>query len=386
MIRINFRPLCCGDSLDSRKFLDPATGYIISAGINTLAGAGAGLASGLGSRANRHEARRQFNVSMQQHQIDQQMAYDYANMDWQRNRQAALEDWQRETKYNSAAAVAARYRAAGLNPALMMQGSSAAQASMNAPSSVSPGASSQSASPTATMPDPSGLGNTIAQAGNALRQSVSDYFDFKIKEQQAKQLGIENDHLDQKFIAEIMNMRQEYQNKLSDQSLTRTQRQLYERQIDIMDEQIFNMTQMRDVKLRQDFDQARQVGIMNDNLLLEGRKLNVEADIAETIAKDKAFADLKLTQANIASVAQGIVESKARTKEAIANEAFTIMQKNNIDPSTVAGHRLQKEIESRIYANTGHGAIAGWRAYQDITNMPIGSSAPPNARKHWYDY
>ena len=269
MIRLNFRPLCCGDPLDYRKFIATETALMIGAGMSALSSGGAALATGLGSRSNRHEARRQFNESLKQHQIDQQMAYDYANMDWQRNRQAALEDWARETQYNSAAAVAARYRAAGLNPALMMQGSSAAQASMNAASPVSPGASSQSASPTASMPDPSGLGNSIAQFGNGLRQSISDYFDFKIKEQQAKQLGIENDHLDQKFIAEIMNMRQDYQNKLSDQSLSRTQRQLYERQIDILDEQIFNMTQMRDVKLRQDFDQARQVGIMNDNLLLE---------------------------------------------------------------------------------------------------------------------
>ena len=138
--------------MDYRKFITEETALMIGAGMSALSSGGAALATGLGSRSNRHEARRQFNESLKQHQIDQQMAYDYADMDWQRNRQAALEDWARETHYNSAAAVAARYRAAGLNPALMMQGSSAAQASMNAPSSVSPAVSSQSASPPAPNP------------------------------------------------------------------------------------------------------------------------------------------------------------------------------------------------------------------------------------------
>lgn len=322
---------------------------LITGGLSAAAGAGSALSAGLGSRANRHEARRQFNESMEQHQKDQQMAYDYANMDWQRNRDAALEDWQRETQYNSASAVAARYRAAGLNPALMMSGSSAAQASMNAPSPSSPGVSSQSASPTASMPDPMGLSSSISQAGAGLRQSISDYFDFKIKEEQAKQLGIENDHLDQKFIAEIMNMRQDYQNKLSDQSLTRTQRQLYERQIDMLDEQLFHITQMRDASIRQDFDQARQVGIMNDNLLLQGRVLNVQAQLQEEFGRDEAIRRLHLSDSQISQIAQAIVESKAHTEEAKARAAQTILEASALPGvDTPAGRAALRFIENQI--------------------------------------
>lgn len=350
MIRLHFNPLALGDFLDHRLFIvDPGTAMLIGTGISTLAGVGSGLTTGMGSRANRHEARRQFNESMEQHRIDTQMQYDYANMDWQRNRDAALEDWQRETEYNSASAVAARYRAAGLNPALMMQGSSAAQASMNAPAVSPAGASSQSASPTAAMPDPMGLGNSIQSTGNALRQSLSDYFNFQIQEQQAKRLGIENDHLDNKFIAEIMNMRQDYQNKLSEQSNTRAYNKILHNQIDLLDEQLFNMIQMRDFKLQSDFDSARQVHIMNDNLLAQGRALNVQANLAEEFGRSEALKRLQISDAQLNQIAQSIVESKARTKEAAAREAQTILETAGLPGvDTPAGRAAMELIELQI--------------------------------------
>lgn len=348
---------------DDRKFaISEATASIIAAGINAGAGVTAGLTTGLGSRANRHEARRQFNESMAQHQIDQQMAYDYADMDWQRNRDAALEDWQRETQYNSASAVAARYRAAGLNPALMMQGQNVAQGSMNPSSTVSPSASSQSASPTAQMPDPSALGNAIQSFGDI----GSRYFDTRFKAEQVEQLQIDNQFRAMQHITDI-------QQKIAHIDYELSQKGKNEAEIDNL--RTTKKILENDLKFSVETFEDRKQGIKRDNNVKrwQAKLINSQYDAQEIqnsiereFGRSKALMSLRLNRAQIAGIAQDIAESRQRVVE--SGERITDMRERlkyyrhevdsnvkiaftnaGLDTSTKAGKIALRRIAAAYY-------------------------------------
>lgn len=115
-----------------------------------------------------------------------------------------LAQWKRENEYNSASQQVARFRAAGLNPYLMMSNGSAGSASSVTSSSPASASMSNTVSPFDYSVAASGISNAVAQHYNNqlmtanVRKAIAD----AIRQEK------ENSWLDTKLQAEIENLKQ----------------------------------------------------------------------------------------------------------------------------------------------------------------------------------
>lgn len=173
--------------------LSLGAGTAIAAGVSGLSSIFGGIL-GKNSQSSANKTNLQINRENQawnEKMMDKQNAWNLAQ-------------WNRENDYNSAAQQVARYRAAGLNPYLMMQNGSAGSAS----------------SVTSAAPGNAGMSNTVspfdysaaaAGVGNAVTQYYSNrLMSANVRKAVAEAIGQEkqNTWIDTKLQAEIENLKQ----------------------------------------------------------------------------------------------------------------------------------------------------------------------------------
>lgn len=171
--------------------MDPIVlGSIISAGAALGGTAASGIASGKMNRRavkyNKWALQEQQNFQAFQNQIGR----DWSEEMMSKANQWNLDQWNRENEYNLPENQKARLLAAGINPALAMQGASSVGQAASSPSSASapsPASPSGVSAPSLHLQRPD-YGTGFAQLSSA----VNSYFDNKIKSEQAEGYGLDN--------------------------------------------------------------------------------------------------------------------------------------------------------------------------------------------------
>ena len=173
--------------------LSLGAGTAIAAGISGLSSIFGGIL-GKNSQSSANRTNLQINRENQawnEKMMDKQNAWNLAQ-------------WNRENEYNSAAQQVARYRAAGLNPYLMMQNGSAGSASSVTSAAPGNAGMSNSVSPFDFSAAAAGVGNAVAQYYNNQLMSAN------VRKAVAEAVGQEkqNSWLDTKLQAEIEALKQ----------------------------------------------------------------------------------------------------------------------------------------------------------------------------------
>lgn len=165
-------------------------GAIISAG----AGLGSSVASGVASGKMNKKAIKYNKWALQEQQKFQseqaQLGRDWSEEMMAKGNDWNLEQWNRENEYNLPENQKARLLAAGINPALAMQGASGVGQAGSSPSSVSapsPASPSGASAPSLNLQRPD-FGSGFAQLSSA----VNSYFENKQKSVVTEGYGLDN--------------------------------------------------------------------------------------------------------------------------------------------------------------------------------------------------
>lgn len=171
--------------------MDPTVlGAIISAG----AGLGSSVASGIASGKMNRRAVKYNKWALQEQQNFQsnqaQLGRDWSEEMMSKANQWNLDQWNRENEYNLPENQKARLLAAGINPALAMQGASGVGQAASSPASAS---APSPASPSGASALPLNLQRPDYGTGFAmLSSSVNSYFENKMKSEQTEGYGLDN--------------------------------------------------------------------------------------------------------------------------------------------------------------------------------------------------
>lgn len=171
--------------------MDPTVlGAIISSGAGLAGTAVSGVASGKMNRKsikyNKWALREQQKFQSEQSQLGR----DWSEEMMSKANQWNLDQWNRENEYNLPENQKARLLAAGINPALAMQGASGVGQAGSSPSSAS---APSSASPSGASALPLNLQRPDYGSGFAqLSSAVNSYFDNKMKSEQTEGYGLDN--------------------------------------------------------------------------------------------------------------------------------------------------------------------------------------------------
>lgn len=292
-------------------------------------------------------------MALQQDQFLAQQAY--ADKDWARSRQASLDDWIRETEYNSPAAQRARYEAAGINPALAMQGQNQAIAGM---ASV-PGVGSPSPGGLPSVPGaPSMQGwqteNIIGSAVDSALRAASAYSGVIEQMERATGTSLDNDvkaltRNEQILKAKLDNREaeQRIKNMKGDESIKQMELRNVKLQGDLLDDTLALNNATFDAR-------AKQISTMNYLNDRSAEKLNQDAiaqEIRNGFLRSKEILDLKLSSAQLDNIAQSIAESKSRVGLNNQMAVHTALQAAGIDPDTPQGRQNFHKIESELFKN-----------------------------------
>lgn len=171
--------------------MDPVTlGSIISAGAGLAGSAVSGIASGKMNKKsikyNKWALQEQQRFQSEQSQLGR----DWSEEMMSKANQWNLDQWNRENEYNLPENQAARLLAAGINPALAMQGASGVGQAASSPSSASapsPASPSGASAPSLNLQRPD-YGTGFAQLSSA----VNSYFDNKQKSVVTEGYGLDN--------------------------------------------------------------------------------------------------------------------------------------------------------------------------------------------------
>lgn len=165
-------------------------GAIISGGAALGGAAVSGVASG---KMNRKSIRYNKWALQEQQKFQSQQAQlgrDWSEEMMSKANQWNLDQWNRENEYNLPENQKARLLAAGINPALAMQGASSVGQAGSSPSSASapsPASPSGASAPSLNLQRPD-YGAGFAQLSSA----VNSYFDNKMKSEQTEGYGLDN--------------------------------------------------------------------------------------------------------------------------------------------------------------------------------------------------
>lgn len=165
-------------------------GSIISAGAGLAGSAASGIASGKMNRRavkyNKWALQEQQNFQSNQAQLGR----DWSEEMMSKANQWNLDQWNRENEYNLPANQKARLLAAGINPALAMQGASSVGQAGSSPSSAS---APSPASPSGASAPPLNLQRPDYGAGFAqLSSAVNSYFENKQRSTVTEGYGLDN--------------------------------------------------------------------------------------------------------------------------------------------------------------------------------------------------
>lgn len=179
------------------KFIDMPDNKKQNSWIGPAISAGASIIGGLLGKSSSDSASRTNLQINRENQVWNEKMMDKQNA-WN------LAQWNRENEYNSASQQVARYRAAGLNPYLMIQNGSSGSAS--SVTSAAPGTAgmSNTVSPYDFSAAAAGVGNAVSQYYNA--QMISANVRKAIADAIGKEK--ENQWLDTKLQAEIESLKQ----------------------------------------------------------------------------------------------------------------------------------------------------------------------------------
>lgn len=327
---------------------------------------GAGIISGIGSffggksaSDSNLQAQRETN-EMQMKMFQQQMDYNRAAED--RARSYALEDFDMENQYNSAAAQRQRFEQAGLNPALMMQGQGASSGQIEA--------TSASSAPSAPQ-----LGAPVQQdyITPAMQQMVNGMIGFSQAQKNAEEAaGIASDTR-VKAATEQLRIKQAFQENQKRIYELRSMKHLpkiKEMELKNLQEQnrilqdtnaVLDMTQDARVKSQE------TMNYLNDSL---ARKYDAEYRAQEIKNKFVRFHEenkIKIDERTIDSIAAGIQEAASRTHLNYKDAALKIMQENNLNPNSEVGKQLYRFIESQIHKNYYVDGVTGYKVYNPRT-------------------
>lgn len=174
-------------------------------------------------------------------QMAQGQQYDLAKMAQQNQYQ--LDQWNRENEYNDPSAVAARYRAAGINPRAAFGTGSASGAGIagglsSAPSGGAPSGSSTGSASNIMTQAPSALSSLGKDIADAFMEGrVADANVSKLNAETTEQL-IENEYKEQNLVADLLIKRGEYEKLAADKELSESQKAHYRKLIEGVDQQI----------------------------------------------------------------------------------------------------------------------------------------------------
>ena len=171
--------------------MDPALlGSIISAGAGLAGSAASGIASGKMNRKsikyNKWALREQQKFQSEQSQLGR----DWSEEMMSKANEWNLDQWNRENEYNLPENQKARLLAAGINPALAMQGASGVGQAGSSPSSASapsPASPSGASAPSLNLQRPD-YGTGFAQLSSA----VNSYFENKQRSTVTEGYGLDN--------------------------------------------------------------------------------------------------------------------------------------------------------------------------------------------------
>lgn len=223
---------------------------------------------------------------------------------------------EKQMRYNSAAEQVKRYKDAGLNPALMMQGQAAGQAS---------------AATAATSPAMQAYRPDFSSLGSAIETGLQRYRENEILDEQIKGIRIENQYKRQRILKELANMDEQ---RLS----SRAKRRLDE----ITSENLGNM-QTEEYLLKR---QQR-----------EDYKSQIQKRTAEMLLLDKEIAnfDARWDQEKAESISRVLLNGAMtkRTKQEMRTEIFNTLkseyeaQRQKLDNKTAA--RIADAIVDKAY-------------------------------------
>lgn len=174
--------------------MPPLAPEIIGSIITAGAGLGSTIASGVASgKMNRKSIK--YNKWALQEQQNFQSNQAQLGRDWSEEMMSKandwnLQQWKRENEYNLPENQKARLLAAGINPALAMQGASSVGQAASSPSSAaapSPASPSGASAPSLNLQRPD-YGTGFAMLSSA----VNSYFDNKMKSEQSEGYGLDN--------------------------------------------------------------------------------------------------------------------------------------------------------------------------------------------------
>lgn len=189
------------DNKKQNSWIGPA----ISAGASIIGGLLGKSSSDFASRTNLQINRE--NQIWNEKMMDKQNAWNLAQ-------------WNRENEYNSAAQQVARYRAAGLNPYLMMQNGSAGSASSVTSAAPANAGMSNTVSPFDYSAAAAGVGNAVSQYYNNQLMAAN------VRKAIADAIGQEkqNTWLDTRLQAEIENIKQNTKSSAAQAEWTKFQK------------------------------------------------------------------------------------------------------------------------------------------------------------------
>lgn len=187
MIKVNYL-FCCHNSFKRGPLT--LAGATLGAGIIGGVGSALGGALGLGAQSSANKTNlklAQMNNDFNERMLNKQMQYN-------------TDMWNKQNEYNLPSAQMQRFRDAGLNPYLMMNGSSA---NLGSASSVnSAGLASSSGNPSVS---PLNYGDAFGGAINSFMSTMSAMADLDNKRAQTEGLRIENKYKVMNAVADIAN-------------------------------------------------------------------------------------------------------------------------------------------------------------------------------------
>lgn len=188
-----------------KRAIDPFFGSLATGGASLLGS----LLNFSSQKSTNKMQERMFNTQMDYVKAAEQRQYDYMD-----------KAWNRETSYNSPVAQRARFEAAGLNPAMMMEGQNAVVGSMGEPSSLS-----APSPPTLVAPqlDLSGIGQAIG----SYYQNASMKAQMDKTANEAAILGVDLQYSHQKHQLELRESLGRINKLANDSGLSDAQRKYY---------------------------------------------------------------------------------------------------------------------------------------------------------------
>lgn len=326
-----------------RCFLDPLIGSALVTGGASLLGSLFDFGS---QKSTNKMQERMFNTQMDYVKAAEQRQYDYMD-----------KAWNRETAYNSPVAQRARFEAAGLNPAMMMEGQNAVVGSMGEPSS--PSAPSP---PTLVAPqlDLSGIGQAIG----SYYQNASMKAQMDKTANEAAILGVDLQYSHQKHQLELRESLGRINKLANDSGLSDAQRKYYNDLAESLRQQITFNDASFNARLNQENKKAYvldQQGQLLEEEIIKAQVDNFWNDLEHELNVSIARSTKKRIDT------EAILNGTLNKKE-YENYKKIILEADGLTPGTPQWEQKERQIDALVRSSRR-------------VNLPFGVSFPDEFEK-----